>query len=121
MNELRSGLIEQMELHEVRLIDGATITAIEPGLLRYLKADSAGGAGAGTSVGEGVVEGGVEGVVEGVVEADSFVASFGIARDREFNQAIRETIPEVYVVGDAREPNNIFWANMDGFNVAVEI
>jgi NADPH-dependent 2,4-dienoyl-CoA reductase/sulfur reductase-like enzyme len=105
MNELRSGLIEQMEWHNVTLVDGATITALEPGVLHYVKADGAG---------EG-------GTIEGTLAADSFVASFGITRDKAFNQAIREVIPEVHVVGDAREPNNIFWANMDGFNVAVEL
>lgn len=99
MNELRSGLIELKEQFGIELIDDATITRIGEDAVEYRLSD-------GTA---------------GEVQADSYVASFGIVPQRDFNLAIRDTIPEVKVVGDAREPHNIFWANMDAFNVAVEL
>jgi 2,4-dienoyl-CoA reductase-like NADH-dependent reductase (Old Yellow Enzyme family)/thioredoxin reductase len=99
MDELRSGLIEQMELFDVEIIDDATIIGITDEKVEYRKSDGSLGA----------------------VEADTYVASFGIVQNREFNLAIRDTIPDVYVVGDARNPHNIFWANMDAFNIAVEV
>jgi 2,4-dienoyl-CoA reductase-like NADH-dependent reductase (Old Yellow Enzyme family)/thioredoxin reductase len=99
MNELRSGLIEYKEKFGVELIDDATITAIGDEGVEYRKGD-------GTT---------------GIVVADTYIASFGIVSNRAFNRAITDTIPDVYAVGDAREARNIFWANMDAFNVAVEI
>jgi 2,4-dienoyl-CoA reductase-like NADH-dependent reductase (Old Yellow Enzyme family)/thioredoxin reductase len=99
MDELRSGLIEQMELFNIELIDDATITAISDAYVEYR-----------TSSGS-----------QGKVEADTYVSSFGIVPNRNFNREINDTIPDVYLVGDAREPRNIFWANMDAFNVAVEL
>ncbi|MDR1185820.1 MAG: FAD-dependent oxidoreductase [Coriobacteriales bacterium] len=99
MNELRSGLIEQMELFGITLIDDATIIALSNDAVEYRTSDG----------------------VFGKVKADTYVASFGIISDRAFNLAIKDTIPDVHVVGDAREPRNIFWANMDAFNVAVEL
>lgn len=99
MNELRSGLIELKEKYNIELIDDATITTISCDGVEYRKSD-------GTT---------------GTLEADTYVASFGIAPNRAFNLALKDTIAEVKVVGDAREPHNIFWANMDAFNVAVEI
>jgi pyruvate/2-oxoglutarate dehydrogenase complex dihydrolipoamide dehydrogenase (E3) component len=99
MDELRSGLIEQKELFGIELIDDATIINISDEAVSYRKGD-------GTL---------------GSVAADTYVSSFGIAPNRDFNLAIKETMPDVQVVGDAREPHNIFWANMDAFNVAVEL
>jgi 2,4-dienoyl-CoA reductase-like NADH-dependent reductase (Old Yellow Enzyme family)/thioredoxin reductase len=99
MDELRSGLIEQMGLFDIELIDDATITGITDAGVEYRTSDGS----------------------SGVVEADTYVASFGIVKNRAFNLAIKDTVPDVHVVGDAREPHNIFWANMDAFNVAVEI
>lgn len=99
MDELRSGLLELKDIHNVTLIDDAVITRISPDAVEYRKND-------GTL---------------GTVEADTYVSSFGIAPHRDFNLALKDTIPDVKVVGDAREPNNIFWANMDAFNVAVEL
>jgi 2,4-dienoyl-CoA reductase-like NADH-dependent reductase (Old Yellow Enzyme family)/NADPH-dependent 2,4-dienoyl-CoA reductase/sulfur reductase-like enzyme len=99
MDELRSGLIEQMEQFGVELIDDATITNITDDAVEYRRSDGS----------------------LGTVEADTYVSSFGIAPNREFNLAIKDTIPDVFVVGDAREPHNIFWANMDAFNIAVEL
>jgi 2,4-dienoyl-CoA reductase-like NADH-dependent reductase (Old Yellow Enzyme family)/thioredoxin reductase len=99
MDELRSGLIEQMERFAIELIDDATITNIADENITYRTSD-------GTL---------------GTVEANTYVASFGIVSNRAFNLAIKDTIPDVFVVGDAREPHNIFWANMDAFNVAVEL
>ncbi|MDR1359322.1 MAG: FAD-dependent oxidoreductase [Coriobacteriales bacterium] len=99
MNELRSGLIELKEQFGIELIDDATIIRIGEDAVEYRLSD-------GTA---------------GSVQADSYVASFGIVPQREFNLAIKDTLPEVKLVGDAREPHNIFWANMDAFNVAVEL
>jgi len=99
MDELRSGLVEQMEWLEVKLIDDATITRITDERVEYRK-----------SSGE-----------TGEEPGDTFITSFGIKKNTEFNHAIKDIIPEVYVVGDARDPQNIYWANMDGFNVAVEL
>ena len=99
MDELRSGLIEQKELFDIELIDDATITNISDAAVEYRKSDGS----------------------LGSVEADTYVSSFGIAPNPAFNLAVKDTIPDVYVVGDAREPHNIFWANMDAFNIAVEL
>ena len=99
MDELRSGLIEQMLLHNVEIIDDATIISISDECVQYRKQS-----------GE-----------LGKLQADTYVMSFGIKTDKEFNQMVNDLIPDVHVVGDAREPHNIFWANMDAFNVAVEI
>lgn len=99
MNELRSGLIEQMLLHDIKMVDDATVINITDEYVEYRK------------------ESGELGRLEG----DTYVTSFGIKRNKEFNQMVRDLIPDVYVVGDAREPNNIFWANMDAFNIAVEV
>jgi 2,4-dienoyl-CoA reductase-like NADH-dependent reductase (Old Yellow Enzyme family)/thioredoxin reductase len=99
MDELRSGLIEQMQLHDVKVIDDAVITSIGDDVIEYRK-------------GDGTV---------GTVKGDTFVSSFGIGVNRDFNLAIKDIQPEVYVVGDAQKPRNIFWANMDAFNVAVEL
>jgi 2,4-dienoyl-CoA reductase-like NADH-dependent reductase (Old Yellow Enzyme family)/thioredoxin reductase len=99
MNELRSGLIEYMEKYAVELIDNATITKISDDNVEYRRGD-------GTL---------------GDIQADTYIASFGVVPDKQFNLAILDTIPAVYTVGDAREPRNIFWANMDAFNVAVEL
>jgi 2,4-dienoyl-CoA reductase-like NADH-dependent reductase (Old Yellow Enzyme family)/thioredoxin reductase len=99
MDELRSGLIEYKELLGVELIDDATILAITDEAVEYRKGD-------GTA---------------GKIVADTYISSFGIVANKEFNLSVIDTIPAVYTVGDAREPRNIFWANMDAFNVAVEL
>jgi len=99
MDELRSGLIELKELNEVELIDSAKIVALGDDGVEYLD-----------GVGDRHCIGG-----------DTYVSAFGIRPNREFNLLIRDVMPEVYVVGDAREAGKIFWANMDAFNVAVEL
>ncbi|MDR3136459.1 MAG: FAD-dependent oxidoreductase [Coriobacteriales bacterium] len=99
MDELRSGLLELKQQYAVELIDNATITSISNAAVEYRQGDGA----LKTAL------------------ADTYVASFGIVANKQFNAAMRATIPDVYTVGDAREPRNIFWANMDAFNLAVEL
>jgi 2,4-dienoyl-CoA reductase-like NADH-dependent reductase (Old Yellow Enzyme family)/thioredoxin reductase len=99
MDELRSGLIELKEQYGIELIDDATITNISDAGVEYRKSDGS----------------------TGNVTADNYIASFGITPNKEFNAAIDATMPDVYTVGDARQARNIFWANMDAFNVAVEL
>jgi 2,4-dienoyl-CoA reductase-like NADH-dependent reductase (Old Yellow Enzyme family)/thioredoxin reductase len=99
MDELRSGLIELKEIYQVNLIDCAEIVALSD---------------------EGVEYRDAAGVVH-IIEGDTYVSAFGLRPNRDFNLALREVIPEVYVVGDARAASKIFWANMDAFNVAVEV
>jgi NADPH-dependent 2,4-dienoyl-CoA reductase/sulfur reductase-like enzyme len=99
MDELRSGLIEYMEKYEVGLVDDASITEVTDAGVKYRK-----------SSGE-----------EGIVEGDTFVAAFGIRPNKDFNNRVLDIMPEVYTIGDARKARNIFWANQDGFNVAVEL
>jgi 2,4-dienoyl-CoA reductase-like NADH-dependent reductase (Old Yellow Enzyme family)/thioredoxin reductase len=99
MDELRSGLIELKELYGVQLLDGCEIVGI-----------TAAGVGYRDAAGQ-----------DCLLKGDTYVSAFGVRPDREFNLAIRDVIPEVYVVGDARQAGKIFWANMDAFIVAVEL
>jgi pyruvate/2-oxoglutarate dehydrogenase complex dihydrolipoamide dehydrogenase (E3) component len=97
--ELRSGLIELKERYGVVLIDRSRVIRIGSGHVGY-------------EDGNGVIR---------QEEGDTFVTSFGIKPDHAFISSIKELMPDVYTVGDARQGRTIFWANMDGFNVAVEL
>jgi 2,4-dienoyl-CoA reductase-like NADH-dependent reductase (Old Yellow Enzyme family)/NAD(P)-dependent dehydrogenase (short-subunit alcohol dehydrogenase family) len=110
MDELRSGLLELKEQFGVVLIDDAVIVNITDEAVEYRRGGSAPGGQLDDQPG-----------AWGRVEADTYVSSFGVAVDGEFNAAIRACHPDVHAVGDARQPRNIFWANMDAFNVAVEL
>jgi NADPH-dependent glutamate synthase beta subunit-like oxidoreductase len=81
----------------------------------------------GTSEMDGADAAAVAGVGDSVagqrrfIKADTVIASFGTRPDIAFINSIRELLSDVYTVGDARVGRNIFWANMDAFNVAVEL
>ncbi|MCL1879291.1 MAG: FAD-dependent oxidoreductase [Actinomycetia bacterium] len=98
-DELRSGLIELMEEHNIKLIDEATIYNIGNEGIEY-------------RLGSGQL---------GCAPGDTYIAAFGIVKNTDFNLAIEAVIPDVRLVGDARLPDSIFGANMDGFNVAIEV
>ena len=74
-----------------------------------------------TQVGEGFVEyETAEGAIERI-EADTVVSSFGLKPDLAAVDALKGIVRDTYVVGDARQARNIFWANRDAFDVAVEL
>jgi 2,4-dienoyl-CoA reductase-like NADH-dependent reductase (Old Yellow Enzyme family)/thioredoxin reductase len=97
--ELRSGLIELKQRYGVKLIDCATIIRVTNDGIVYRDAQG----GQQTEPGE------------------TYIASFGTRPDHGFINSIKAALPDVYTVGDARQGRNIFWANMDAFNVAVEL
>ena len=98
MNELRSGLIELKDRYGVEIIDEANAVKIT---------DS------------GVVCERNESLCE--VRADTVVLACGLEPNKNAITAFREMMPDVVVVGDAHKTGNIFAANMDAFNVAVEL
>lgn len=98
MNELRSGLIELRDRYGVRLIDEARVREIGEGSLTFER-----------------------GGKESVIPADTVVLACGLHPNRAVIDAFREMMPQVTVVGDARKVGNIFSANHDAFNVAVEL
>lgn len=98
MNELRSGLIELRDRYGVQLVDQSRVSEIRA-----------------TSV---VCERGGQ-VLE--LAADTVVLACGLRPNREAIGAFVDMMPYVTVVGDARKVGNIFSANMDAFNVAVEL
>lgn len=98
MNELRSGLIELRDRYGVRLIDEASVKEIGADSVSYVRNG-----------------------VEDVIEADTVALACGLRPNREVINAFREMMPQVTVVGDARATGNIFAANQDAFNVAVEL
>lgn len=98
MNELRSGLIELRDRHGVKLIDQAMVNEIRVDSVAYERAGE---------------------VSE--IPADTVVLACGLRPNAELIRSFREMMPQVTVVGDARATGNIFSANMDAFNVAVEI
>jgi 2,4-dienoyl-CoA reductase-like NADH-dependent reductase (Old Yellow Enzyme family)/thioredoxin reductase len=55
------------------------------------------------------------------VPADTVVIAFGLRPDASVIQPLLEVVPESYLVGDCREVGNIYAANQDAFNVAVEV
>lgn len=98
MNELRSGLLELRDRYGVCLVDRANITEVRGSLVMYERD------------GEG-----------GQVAADTVVLACGLHPRAAMANQFREMMPQVTVVGDARRIGNIFAANMDAFNVAVEL
>ena len=98
MNELRSGLIELRDRYGVKLVDRACVKRIE--------SDSV------------VIEREGE---ELETSADTVVLACGLRPNKEKILPFVEMMPQVTVVGDARKTGNIFSANMDAFNVAVEL
>jgi hypothetical protein len=134
--ELRSGLVELKQRYGVKLIDRARIVEISDEGVYYERAGDAwtgertgtGGGGeptgeqAGDPTREPTGERALERALERTLEpGDSYVTSFGTRPNAAFIAAIKELLPDVYTVGDARAGRNIFWANMDAFNVAVEL
>ena len=97
-NETRQALIALRNELGVELIDEAMVKEITP---------------------EGVII--TKDGEERLLEADTVVTSFGMKSRTAAAEALCGIIPETYVVGDAREVRNIFWANRDAFDVAVEI
>ncbi|MGB9886429.1 MAG: FAD-dependent oxidoreductase [Moorellales bacterium] len=53
--------------------------------------------------------------------AEAVVLSLGFRPRREVAQKFEGVAPEVYVIGDCRDPQNLKQAVHDGFNVAVEL
>lgn len=98
MNELRSGLIEIRDANGMVTIDCAPTTQIGEGYVAYEK-DGA----------------------EYRIDCDTVVISCGVKPNRELVRSFQELLPDVVVVGDARQAGNIFSANMTAFNAAVEI
>lgn len=98
MNELRSGLVELKERYRVQLIDGATVKEVR---------DS-----------EVVVEKARESFE---IVVDTVVLACGLRPNAEVIRKFVDMMPQVTVVGDARETGNIFSANMQAFDAAVEI
>jgi NADPH-dependent 2,4-dienoyl-CoA reductase/sulfur reductase-like enzyme len=98
MNELRSGLIELKERYGAELVDEATVKEIKEDGVVYEK--------------DGV---------EKFIAADTVVTSCGLRPNREAVAAWKELMPEVTVIGDARQSGKIYTANHDAFDVAVEI
>ena len=52
---------------------------------------------------------------------DSVVMALGLRPDQAKLDALRELVPDTYIVGDANQVGNIRTSNMDAFNVAVEL
>lgn len=98
MNELRSGLIELKDRYGAVLVDEATVKEIRADGVVYEKDGE-----------------------ELFAEADTVITSCGLRVDSALVDSFREVVPDVSVVGDARKPRNLFWANMDAFDAAVEI
>lgn len=98
MNELRSGLIELKDRYGVEIIDEANAAKITDSGVVYERNES---------------------LCE--VRADTVVLACGLEPNKNAITAFREMMPDVVVVGDAHKTGNIFAANMDAFNVAVEL
>ena len=56
-----------------------------------------------------------------VISCDTVVLSLGLHPDSDKLDALRFLVPETYIIGDANTVGNIRTANMDAFNVCVEI
>lgn len=98
MNELRSGLIEIRDANGMVTVDRAPVTRIGEGCVFYLR-DGA----------------------EQHIDCDTVVIACGVAPNRELVRSFQEMMPEVVVVGDARQPGNIFSANMTAFDAVAEL
>ena len=98
MNELRSGLIELKDRYGVKIIGEANAVKITDSGVVYERDGS---------------------LCE--VRADTVVLACGLEPNKNAITVFREMMPDVVVVGDARKTGNIFAANTDAFNVAVEL
>lgn len=98
MNELRSGLVELKDRYGVRLVDEALVKEVRGSEVVYER----------------------RGEYDNVL-ADTIVVACGLRPREDIVEGFRELMPQVTVVGDARSTGNIFAANMDAFNAAVEL
>ena len=98
MNELRSGLIELKERYGAELIDEARVVEVRADGVVYEKAGE-----------------------RCFIAADTVVNAVGLKPNRTLVDEWRRLMPDVDVVGDARKSGKIFDANMDAFDVAVEV
>ena len=98
MNELRSGLIELKDRYGVNFVGNANAVEITDSGVVYEKDGS---------------------LLE--TPADTVVLACGLEPNKNAIAAFKEMMPDVVVVGDARRVGNIFAANMDAFDVAVEL
>lgn len=98
MNELRSGLIELRDRYGVQLIDEAAVCEIRDDAVVYERGGETAEA-----------------------PADTVVIACGLRPNREAVDAWRELMPQVTVVGDAHATGNIYSANHEAFDVAVEL
>ena len=55
------------------------------------------------------------------IDADSVILSVGYSEENSLYKKLKATIPESYVVGDARKVSNIMYAIWDAFEVANSI
>ena len=62
-----------------------------------------------------------QGEQETRLDCDSVVLALGLRPDQEKLDALRGLVPDTYIVGDANQVGNIRTANMDAFNIAVEL
>ena len=97
--EIASALRMHMRDLDVGLIGQAKVTQVGEGFVEYETAD-------------GAIE---------RIEADTVVSSFGLKPDLAAVAELQGIVRDTYVVGDARQARNIFWANRDAFDVAVEL
>ncbi len=98
MNELRSGLIELRDRYGVQLVDEAMVKEIREGSVVYTR-----------------------GGEDFEIPADTVVMACGLRPNKELVGQFVEMMPQVTVVGDARQTGNIFSANMSAFDAAVEL
>ena len=98
MNELRSGLVELKDRYGVNFVGNANAVEITDSGVVYEKDGS---------------------LLE--TPADTVVLACGLEPNKNAIAAFKEMMPDVVVVGDARRVGNIFAANMDAFDVAVEL
>lgn len=57
----------------------------------------------------------------GLVQCDTAVMSLGFRPDTKFLDAVRQVCENVYVVGDAKKPGNVWNANTTAFDAAMNI
>ena len=98
MNELRSGLIELKDRYGVTFVGNANAVEITEHGVVYEKDGS---------------------LLE--TPADTVVLACGLEPNKNAVAVFKEMMPDVVVVGDARKVGNIFAANMNAFDVAVEL
>jgi len=62
-----------------------------------------------------------DGVEETLAGADKIVLAMGTTRFDELSKAVRDMVPELFVIGDAREPRKILEAVAEGAEIAKSI